>query len=143
MLMQVWNAVFVPVTALTETTPPEAGKAVPAAESLLTNAGKLLTEYGLRVVGALVFLIIAWVASSWLVRLMVRGMTQAHVDITLAKFLSNLARWGLLVLVVIACLGIFGVPATSFVTVLGTVGLAVGLAVQGSLSHMAAGIMRF
>jgi len=107
----------------------------------LEKSSVLLTEYGFRVAGALVFLIGAWMVSAWLVRMMVRGLTKAHVDVTLAKFLANVARWGLLVLVGIACLGIFGVPATSFVTVLGTVGLAVGLAVQGSLSHLAAGIM--
>ncbi|HYE61560.1 MAG TPA: mechanosensitive ion channel domain-containing protein [Phycisphaerales bacterium] len=105
------------------------------------KAGALLTEYGLRVVGALIFLIGAWILSAWLVRAMVRGLTKAKVDVTLSKFLANLARWALLVLVVIACLGIFGVPATSFVTVLGTVGLAIGLGVQGSLSHLAAGVM--
>src|SRR5207244_3990890 len=87
------------------------------------------------------FLTIAWIASSYLVRVAVNALTRTHVDITLAKFLSNLLRWSLLALVIIACLGIFGVPATSFVTVLGTVGLALGLALQGSLSHMAAGVM--
>jgi small conductance mechanosensitive channel len=110
-------------------------------EKWLDKAGELLTQYGLRVVGALIFLIAAWIVSSYLVRVTVRGLTKAKVEITLAKFLSNLARWGLLALVVIACLDIFGVPATSFVTVLGTVGLAIGLALQGSLSHMAAGVM--
>lgn len=109
--------------------------------TLVHQSSALLTEYGFRVAGALIFLVVAWIASSWLMRGMVRGLMRAHVDVTLAKFLSNLARWGMLVLVIIACLGIFGVPATSFVTVLGTVGLAVGLAVQGSLSHLAAGIM--
>jgi small conductance mechanosensitive channel len=110
-------------------------------EAIGKKAGELLTEYGLRVVGALIFLVGAWLVSSYLMRVTVRGLTRAHVDITLAKFLSNMSRWGLLVLVVIACLDIFGVPATSFVTVLGTAGLAIGLALQGALSHMAAGVM--
>jgi small conductance mechanosensitive channel len=108
---------------------------------MLDAASRLLAAYGLRVAGALVFLITAWIVSAYIVRAMVRGLTKAKVEITLAKFLSNVARWLMLVLVVIACLGIFGVPATSFVTVLGTAGLAIGLAVQGSLSHLAAGIM--
>ncbi len=108
---------------------------------MLDAASRLLAAYGLRVAGALIFLITAWIVSAYIVRAMVRGLTKAKVEITLAKFLSNVARWLMLVLVVIACLGIFGVPATSFVTVLGTAGLAIGLAVQGSLSHLAAGIM--
>jgi small conductance mechanosensitive channel len=109
--------------------------------SLASELGRLIAEYGLRAVGALIFLIVAWIVSAYIVRAMVRGLTRAKVEVTIAKFLSNVVRWGLLVLVVIACLGIFGVPATSFVTVLGTVGLAVGLGVQGALSHLAAGIM--
>ena len=103
--------------------------------------GTMLAEYGLRVVGALLFLVVAWIVSSYLVGLMVRALSKAHVDITLAKFLSNLSRWGLLAVVVVACMEMFGVKTTSFVAVLGTVGLAVGLALQGSLSHMAAGVM--
>jgi small conductance mechanosensitive channel len=95
-------------------------------EGMAHKAGELLTEYGMRVVGALVFLAAAWVGSSYLVRVTVKALTKAHLDVTLAKFLSNLVRWGLLALVVLACLQIFGVPATSFVTVLGTVGLAIG-----------------
>jgi small conductance mechanosensitive channel len=110
-------------------------------ESWLSKAGELLTAYGLRVVGALVFLAAAWIASRYLVHVTVRALTRARVEITLAKFLSNLLRWGLLALVIITCLGMFGVPATSFVAVLGTAGLAIGLALQGSLSHMAAGVM--
>jgi small conductance mechanosensitive channel len=113
----------------------------PGWEAVLKTAGGLLTQYGLRVVGALAFLIIAFVVSSFLVRLTVRTLTKAHVDVTLAKFLSNLSRWGLLAVVVLACLEMFGVPATSFVAVLGTMGLAIGLALQGSLAHMAAGVM--
>ncbi len=110
-------------------------------EGMFKTAGNLLTQYGLRVVGALAFLIIAYIASNYVVRLTVRALTRAHVEITLAKFLSNASRWGLLSVVVIACLDMFGVPATSFIAVLGTVGLAIGLALQGSLSHMAAGVM--
>jgi small conductance mechanosensitive channel len=110
-------------------------------EGWVEHGISLLTEYGMHVVGALVFLGAAWIGSRWLVRLIVRGLTRAHVDVTLAKFLSDLARWVLLVLVIIACLSIFGIPITGFVTVLGTAGLAIGLALQGSLSHMAAGVM--
>ncbi len=126
------------------TTPPRDLPAPPSSEAVRTlvrQSSTLLTEYGFRVVGALLFLAFAWIVSAWLMRVMVRGLTSARIDVTLAKFLSNVARWALFVLVVIACLGIFGVPATSFVTVLGTAGLAIGLAVQGSLSHLAAGVM--
>src|SRR4051812_32757933 len=68
------------------------------AETWLAEGERLLTQYGMRVVGALVFLALAWIGSRYLVHLTVRGLTKARVDITLAKFLSNLARWGLLAL---------------------------------------------
>jgi small conductance mechanosensitive channel len=128
------------------TVPDQPGAGAPTSneggwQAILRTASNLLTQYGLRVVGALAFLVIAYMVSHYLVRVTVRALTKAHVDITLAKFLSNLSRWGLLAVVVIACLDMFGVPATSFVAVLGTVGLAIGLALQGSLSHMAAGVM--
>jgi len=140
-LFRVWT-----LAQSTGAPPPQSPAGQPAPtlstwEHLAQRSGELLTEYGLRVLGAVIFLVVAWVASSYFVRITVTALTRAHVEITLAKFLSNLLRWGLLALVIITCLAMFGVPATSFVAVMGTAGLAIGLAVQGSLSHMAAGIM--
>jgi small conductance mechanosensitive channel len=140
MLMSMMCSVLLTVPDQPDATAPTTSNK-PGLEAVVKTAGGLLTQYGLRVVGALAFLVIAFMVSSFLVRLTVRTLTKAHVDVTLAKFLSNLSRWGLLAVVIIACLDMFGVPATSFVAVLGTVGLAIGLALQGSLAHMAAGVM--
>ena len=66
---------------------------------------------------------------------------RAKLDETLAKFLGNFARWLVLTAVVITCLSSFGVQVTSLVAILGSVGVAIGLALQGSLSHIASGVM--
>jgi len=99
------------------------------------------SEYGLQAVGALIFLAAGWMISSWISRVALVGMTKARVDVTLAKFLAKLIRWALIVLALIAGLGIFGVQTASFAAVIGAAGLAIGLAMQGSLGNLAAGIM--
>lgn len=102
---------------------------------------ELAQEYGPRVVGALLFVIVAWIVSSWLSRMVLRGLDRAKVDVTLAKFLSNIVRWALIAVAAVAGLGIFGVQTASFAAVIGSAGLAIGLAMQGSLSNLAAGVM--
>jgi len=93
------------------------------------------------VLGALVFFIAAWVVSGAASRGLFKVLTKAHVEPTIVKFLSTLLRWGLIVLSAVACLGMFGVNIAAYAAVLGAAGLAVGLALQGSLSNLAAGVM--
>jgi small conductance mechanosensitive channel len=115
-------------------------------EQQWTNAANtlvaLVTTYGLRVVGAIVILLLGWWASRILYngvqRLLVR--TQ-RIDRTITLFLANAVRYLVLVLTFSAVLSTFGVATTSFVAVLGALGIAVGLALQGTLSNLAAGIM--
>lgn len=70
-----------------------------------------------------------------------RGLERARVDVTLTRFVTNLVRWSILVLVGIACLGAFGIETTSFAALVGAAGLAIGLAFQGTLSSVASGVM--
>jgi len=98
-------------------------------------------KYGLQIIGALIFAIVAYVICGWVGRLVRRALTKAKVEATLAQFLGSLARWSLLVLALIACLGVFGVETTSFAAALAGAGLAIGLAMQGTLSNVAAGVM--
>lgn len=100
-----------------------------------------IMSWGMRLFAAIIFIIIAWFLALWVRRLVSRAMGRAEADPTVAKFVANLSRWTLLVIAGVACLGIFGVETTSFIAVLGSVGVAVGLALQGSLSNFAAGIM--
>lgn len=110
-------------------------------ESLAEQAAGLLLTYGVRAAGALVFLLLAWFVAGWARRALRRGLGRTKFDPTLGKFLSNVARWVILTLAVIACLGTFGVQTTSFAALVGAVGLAVGLGFQGTLGHLASGVL--
>jgi small conductance mechanosensitive channel len=102
----------------------------------------LVTTYGFRVVGALVILIAGWTVSRLIYTAIVRLCERsARLDRTVALFLANGARYAALVFTFSAVLTTFGIETTSFVAVLGALGLAIGLALQGTLSSLAAGIM--
>jgi small conductance mechanosensitive channel len=102
----------------------------------------LVATYGLRVVGAIVILIGGWIVSRLLHAGIVRMCARApRLDRTVGLFLANGARYAVLVFTFIAVLTTFGIETTSFVAVLGAMGLAIGLALQGTLSNLAAGIM--
>lgn len=101
----------------------------------------LIMSWGLRVVGAIAVLLLGrWVAGR--IRRGVRlAVGRAGADETLAPFLSGLAYWLALAILIVAVLGLFGIPTASLVAVLGAAGLAVGLALQGTLSNFASGVM--
>ena len=115
-------------------------------EQQWTNAANvlvaLITTYGLRVLGAIVILIAGWMASRILHTMVVRLCQKSpRIDRTVALFLSNGVRYTVLVFTFVAVLTTFGIATTSFVAVLGALGVAIGLALQGTLSNLAAGIM--
>lgn len=101
----------------------------------------LFETYGLPAVKAILLLIVGWMIASWISGMVRRACDRANFDITLGRFLSNVIRWLILAAVVIMCLSSFGVQVTSLVALLGTIGVAIGLALQGSLSHIASGVM--
>jgi small conductance mechanosensitive channel len=101
----------------------------------------LVSAYALKVIGALAVLIIGRGVARWLKRATVRALKRAGVDATLIPFISGLAYTLFMVFVVVAVLGLFGIPTASFIAVLGAAGLAVGLALQGTLANFAAGVM--
>ena len=121
---------------LAQTTQPAA-----KAGGTLEHVGNLIIEYGPPVVGVLVFLIVAYVIAGIVGKAVRKTMERGKVDTTLAAFFGNVAKWTILVLALIACLGVFGVETTSFAALIGAAGLAIGLAFQGSLSNLAAGVM--
>src|ERR1041385_1020519 len=107
-----------------------------------STAVALVTTYGLRVVGAIFMLIAGWIASRIVYSAVVRLCHKApRNDPTVALFLGNGARYTALVFTFVAVLTTFGIATTSFVAVLGALGIAIGLALQGTLSNLAAGIM--
>ena len=108
---------------------------------ILAKVWELLTLYGLKVLAAIVIFVVGrWVAKI-LAGVLRKMMTKANVDPTLQKFVANMAYIALMAFVVIAALNQLGVQTTSFIAILGAAGLAVGLALQGSLSNFAAGFL--
>lgn len=108
----------------------------------LDGLGDLLVLYGLNVIYALALLLIGWWLASVAERLVERAFAATRrVDPTIVGFLSSVARYTVLVFVGLAVLQRFGIQTTSLIAVLGATSLAVGLALQGTLSNVAAGVM--
>ncbi|MEM8603749.1 MAG: mechanosensitive ion channel domain-containing protein [Cyanobacteria bacterium P01_H01_bin.121] len=101
----------------------------------------LITRFGLNIIAAIViFLLGQWVAG-FAKRLVRRLMSKSQVDPTLISFGSTLTHYGILVFAVVAALNRLGVQTASLIAIVGAAGLAVGLALQGSLSNFAAGTL--
>ncbi len=98
-------------------------------------------DLGINLVSAIVIFFIG----KWIVGLVVKGLMKAmekgDMDITLRRFVSNLARMLLMLFVIIAAIHQLGIQTASLIALLGAAGLAVGLALQGSLSNFAAGVL--
>jgi small conductance mechanosensitive channel len=114
-------------------------------ESVTTAAEQvyaLIVTYGLSVVGAIVILVVGLYLSGWAARAVERGLLRTgKVDATLGQFFGSLVKYVVVAFTVIAVLSEFGVQTASLIAVFGAAGLAVGLALQGTLSNVAAGVM--
>src|SRR5262245_56361443 len=126
----------------------EAPAAAPAQSTSPFDVGTLLhrvIDWAVGFAPNLVGAVLTLVIGVWVAKLVTKGLRslfmRGKVDESLAHFLSGLAYYGLLALVFIAVAGKLGVETTSFVALLGAVGLAVGFALQGSLGNLAAGVM--
>ena len=110
-------------------------------ETIAMKLQDLIAFYGLKVIAAIAILIIGrWIAIA-VRNLLRRVMRKSAVEETLVSFVSNVAYVALLAFIIIAALGQLGVHTASFVAVIGAAGLAIGLALQGSLANFAAGVL--
>lgn len=109
--------------------------------TVLPEALRPFTEFVIAAVGALLIFTVGWLVSKWLHRLLLRVALARQLDRSLAMFLAALAQYAVLVAVVIAALGRVGVETTSVVALFASAGLAVGLALQGSLANFASGVL--
>ncbi len=110
--------------------------------NFLNQAVDLGIQYGLEVLGALIILIGGWTVAGWVRRNLLRMLGRApRIDETLKRVIASVVRYAILVFVLIAVLAQFGIQTASIIAVLGTAGLAIGLALQGTLQNIAAGIM--
>jgi small conductance mechanosensitive channel len=108
----------------------------------LSQAIDLGIDYGLDVLGALAILIAGNFVAGWAKRSVLRVLNRApQVDDTLKPVIASVVRYTILVFVLVAVLAQFGVQTTSIIALLGAAGLAIGLALQGTLQNIAAGIM--
>ncbi|WP_377295638.1 mechanosensitive ion channel family protein [Rhizobium sp. SGZ-381] len=120
----------------------QASQIVVATQAALAQLSALAVQYSFSVIGAVVLLAIGWFASGMLSRWAREGLGKIHgIDATLAQFFSNIIRYAILVIVLVMVLGQFGVQTASILAALGAIGLAIGLALQGTLQNIAAGIM--
>ena len=109
--------------------------------TIMETASTLGTELGIKVLtAAAIFFIGRWIAHA-LVNASRKAMARMKIEPTLEKFLSNILHAALLIVVVITTIGAMGVQTTSLLAVLGAAGLAIGLALQGSLSNFASGVL--
>ena len=110
-------------------------------ENLLIRAQAIIALYGLNLIEALLIFLIGRWAAKLVRRVLDHVMTRRNVDPTLRGFVTHLVYMGLLAFVIIAAFGKLGIQTASFVAVLGAAGLAVGLALQGSLANFAEGVL--
>jgi small conductance mechanosensitive channel len=102
----------------------------------------LILAYGLDILGAIIILIVGWWIAGMAERAVGRALGRVpRMDDTLRPFLSSLVRYAILAVTLVAVLSQFGVETTSIIAVLGAAGLAIGLALQGTLQNIAAGVM--
>lgn len=101
----------------------------------------LLIDYGIKLIAAIAI----WVFGTWLIKRIVIGfrklMQKKELEESLQKFLLNLINWSLKILLVVAILSKLGIETTSFAAIIAAAGLAIGMALQGSLSNFAGGVL--
>ena len=110
-------------------------------ENTINTIYLYLTTYGLSIIAAVVIFVVGRWLAKVISKLVATMMTKAKVDTSLVSFMQGLSYIALLVFVVIAALAKLGIETASFIVVLGAAGLAIGLALQGSLANFASGVL--
>ncbi len=113
-----------------------------AIEAGINAASALVISYSFSVLGAVLLIIAGYLVAGIVERSLFSGLSKVRgFDLTLRQFFSQVARYTILALVIVMVLGQFGVQTASIIAALGAIGLAIGLALQGTLQNIAAGIM--
>lgn len=118
-----------------------ATKIVTEEKDWITQFKEVVVDYAPKIIAALIILIVGLFIINMMVRLAKRIMKKRGIDATLQKFLGNLLSWTLKILLFVIVASKLGVETTSFAAVIGAAGLAIGLALQGSLSNFAGGVL--
>jgi len=107
---------------------------------IVNFAAEFIVNYGFQIIGAIIILFIGWLLSNWVAKVTLGLCERTHLDITLSRFFSSLAKALVLVFVIIIALGKFGITITPFIAALGAVVFGGTLALQGPLSNYGAGL---
>lgn len=110
-------------------------------ENYLKGLGPTLIEFALSVVGAILVYVIGARVIRWLRRMLGKMLQRHNVDAGVRQFLDAIAKFAGYFILILMILGFFGVTTASVVAVLGSAGLTLGLALQGSLSNFAGGVL--
>ncbi|WP_420403229.1 mechanosensitive ion channel family protein [Nisaea sp.] len=109
---------------------------------LWDEAQLILATYGFDVLGAILILLLGWIVAGWASRATRNAVERiSWMDGTIKPLIASIVRYLVIIVTIVAVLNRFGVETTSIIAVLGAAGLAVGLALQGTLSNVAAGVM--
>jgi len=110
-------------------------------EQLLDKLIEWGATFGIKIIAAVAILIIGRIVAKIIRKLIVKVMDKKEVDKTISSFTSSLTYSALLIFVILAALSQVGIQTTSFMAIIGAAGLAIGLALQGSLSNFASGFL--
>ncbi|MFT6190048.1 MAG: small conductance mechanosensitive channel [Oleispira sp.] len=110
-------------------------------QKIFEQSQGFFVEYSLKIIAALAIFIIGRIIAKAIAKGISKALQLRNIDDTVASFIHNLAYGALYVFVVIAALSQIGIQTASFITIIGAAGLAVGLALQGSLSNFASGVL--
>ena len=105
------------------------------------NISEFSALYGMRALASLLIFVVGKKVASLLSSLIIKGMRKSQIDETIISFFSNVIYGGFLVIIILASLSNLGFDTTSFIALLGAAGLAIGLALQGSLANVGAGVL--
>jgi len=107
----------------------------------LEKFNELLVEYGFKILGFIVVLVVGWWLAKYLVRLIEKSLFKSKLDVSVHGFILTLSGFFLKLIVLITSTTIIGVPPTTFIAMLSAAGLTIGLALKDSLSNFAAGML--
>jgi small conductance mechanosensitive channel len=110
-------------------------------DEVILKLHEWIALYGLKVIATVVILVVGWIASVAVRSVIRRLLHKSNVNETLASFVASLSYVAMMAFVIIAALGKLGVQTASFIAVIGAAGLAIGLALQGSLANFASGVL--
>src|SRR5689334_1807296 len=111
-------------------------------QAAIAQLSALIVSYSFSAIGAVILLVVGYFVAGLAERSVRAGLGHIHgFDATLRHFFSKIVRYAILILVTIMVLGQFGVQTASIIAAIGAIGLAIGLALQGTLQNIAAGIM--